>query len=884
MKSKKDLLYEHIHRYAATEDGEVRCFSTAELADALGMQRTNLSTLLNELVKAGKLEKLSGRPVLYRPAAEPGKTRRDDSCFRRLIGWDGSLRYMVQLAKAAILYPENSLRTLILGPTGSGKSYFASLMAEFARENGIIAQDAPFVKFNCRHYEGREAEQEQLLFGSGNTSESIFRMARGGVLFLDHIDLLAPRVRDTLLELLENERVEIAETIVICAADDSEHKSILDAFISKFPVHIDMPPLQARSLEERFSLVQTFFIAEALRMNKTLQVNAELLRCLLLYRCERNVKQLGADIRIGCANAYVREFNRGTGELSVYMNDFPAQVRKGFLYYRDARDKVESLIPQNYSYTFSSENMEKVYDLGALGEESETIYDVIDRKISELRARGIQEEDISTIVNADLEYDLKQMTNRLGEGNLSKESILKVVDRRVVNLTERFMQEASTRLERIYPESTFYGLCLHLSAMLERLDQPQRISNTRIMEVVENYRDEYAFCKKFANQIEHEFDVKLPIDEVVFITLFLCDKSMYARLPNQLVILVAMHGDSTATSVAGVVNSIMRCDNTYAFDLPLDKDMGQAYEELRSLVQEIDEGKGILMLYDMGSLNTMAETASRETGIAIRTMMIPSTLIALDCSRKAGSCETLDELYQSEAELYMTSYLQLSQESVRQKSRRVIITLCQSGKGGALQMKSFLEKHMPLEEVEVVPLAISNRKYLLKEINQIKKNHEILYVIGTYNPKLHGIPFIPVARLFETPADKLELLLTLDAPSHSGTIEFTAISEYLAEQLEGLDVKSLEKLLPTVIARIKKNVNGLSQDQELGLYMHIACAIYRMQQEEEMPLNVSRAKIISRQKRLYNDLKDILKPLEDKFQIAFGDDELANIISIVKQI
>ena len=143
---------------------------------------------------------------------------------------------------------------------------------------------------------------------------------------------------------------------------------------------------------------------------------------------------------------------------------------------------------------------------------------------------------------------------------------------------------------------------------------------------------------------------------------------------------------------------------------------------------------------------------------------------------------------------------------------------------------------------------------------------------------------IPVARLFETPADKLELLLTLDTPAAPSTIEFTAISKYLAEQMEGMDVKSLEKQLPTAIARIKKIVNGLSQDQELGLYMHIACAIYRMQQGGEMPVNINREKIISRQKRLYNDLKDILKPLEDKFQVTFGDDELANVIGIVKQI
>lgn len=66
--------------------------------------------------------------------------------------------------------------------------------------------------------------------------------------------------------------------------------------------------------------------------------------------------------------------------------------------------------------------------------------------------------------------------------------------------------------------------------------------------------------------------------------------------------------------------------------------------------------------------------------------------------------------------------------------------------------------------------------------------------------------------------------------------------------------------------------------------LSVACAIYRMQQGDEMPQNLNRAKIIKRHKRFYNDLKDFLKPLEEKFQITFGDDELAHIISVVKQI
>ena len=41
-------------------------FSTKELASYLNIQRSNLSAILNELVRENKLEKISGRPVLYK--------------------------------------------------------------------------------------------------------------------------------------------------------------------------------------------------------------------------------------------------------------------------------------------------------------------------------------------------------------------------------------------------------------------------------------------------------------------------------------------------------------------------------------------------------------------------------------------------------------------------------------------------------------------------------------------------------------------------------------------------------------------------------------------------------------------------------------------------
>lgn len=133
-------------------------------------------------------------------------------------------------------------------------------------------------------------------------------------------------------------------------------------------------------------------------------------------------------------------------------------------------------------------------------------------------------------------------------------------------------------------------------------------------------------------------------------TMFLCDPSLYRKSENGPVVLVAMHGDSTASSMVDVVNSLAGCGNAYAYDMPLDKDMQQAYDELKAAVQELNRGQGILLVYDMGSLRTMAEIITKETGVPIRTVALPGTLIAVDCARKANSCSSLDELQEGAME------------------------------------------------------------------------------------------------------------------------------------------------------------------------------------------------------------------------------------------
>jgi transcriptional regulator with AAA-type ATPase domain len=148
---------ERIYQYIVDRENESSnlekiAVTTAEIAEALQIQRSNVSKDLNQLVREGRLLKLDGRPVGYTLAAtihnvqekyvpsykesrQPREKRKPqrisqflpaNDIFARIIGMNGSMKNAGEQAKAAILYPPRGLNCLITGPTGSGKTFFCA--------------------------------------------------------------------------------------------------------------------------------------------------------------------------------------------------------------------------------------------------------------------------------------------------------------------------------------------------------------------------------------------------------------------------------------------------------------------------------------------------------------------------------------------------------------------------------------------------------------------------------------------------------------------------------------------------------------------------------------------------------------------------------------
>lgn len=295
-----------------------------EIASALSLDRANISRYLNELYKENQIKKMPGRPVLYQAISINEANQKEDSnkkAFSRLIGYEASLKEMVQQAKAAILYPPNGLHTIIFGQTGTGKSLFAECMYQYALESNALTKDAPFITYNCADY----AQNPQLLFGhifgvkkgsyTGATQDrtGLLHQANNGILFLDEIHRLPPEGQEMLFTFIDKGIYrplgESNETyhanVLIIGATTEKSDVLLSTFTRRIPMAITLPELAERTIEERYELIDSFLKQEAQRLNQKITIKREVLLAFMLYQPEGNIGQFQRDLKLVCAKAFL---------------------------------------------------------------------------------------------------------------------------------------------------------------------------------------------------------------------------------------------------------------------------------------------------------------------------------------------------------------------------------------------------------------------------------------------------------------------------------------------------------------------------------------------------------------------------------------------------
>ncbi|KCZ15606.1 PTS system fructose IIA component family protein, partial [Acinetobacter baumannii 45052_2] len=91
--------------------------------------------------------------------------------------------------------------------------------------------------------------------------------------------------------------------------------------------------------------------------------------------------------------------------------------------------------------------------------------------------------------------------------------------------------------------------------------------------------------------------------------------------------------------------------------MPLVMEVQTMYEEVLQYVKNYQEHltNGLLLLTDMGSLNTFSDLIYEETGIRTKAITMTSTMIVIEAIRMASVGRSLEDIYQN---------IQLSFESI----------------------------------------------------------------------------------------------------------------------------------------------------------------------------------------------------------------------------
>ena len=861
--NQKDKVYEVLFQSQAERTAK-------EIATILEMDRSNVSRYLNEWYKEGRIKKTNGRPVKYYidTVATVKNERGEGDAFSHLIGVDESLSVPVQKAKAAILYPPKGLHTIIYGETGTGKSLFAECMYHFAHESNVLADNAPFVSFNCADY----AQNPQLLFGhifgvkkgaftgADHDQQGLVAQADGGILFLDEIHRLPPEGQEMLFTFIdkgvyrplgESHEVKTAQVQIIGATTE-DASTFLTTFNRRIPMTIHLPSLNQRTIEERYDIVTTFFMEEARRLHRNLSVERDVLLAFMLYHAEANIGQVKRDVKLVCAKSFL-QYQRHPQELmKVRQCDLPITVQKGLLNTKNHPKLMRLFDHSLYALLFNIETKEMEWSKVATNEF-----------------------DVNMPFSLEATEDFNQYVTQL-HAHYDQEK----VDSKVLQLTNAMYDLAVQRLEKNFDAYARQALAVHLETMLERLKNNEVIQNKQLNYIRKRHLKEFQLAMELSLMIEKEYNVLVPMEEIGYLTLFLTldphQEEVVETHPVQVIVL--MHGKHTASEMLATAQELLNTSLGMAMNMPLSKDVSSIYDQLKNyVVSHTDQcTQGILLLTDMGSLNRFSEMLMSETGVKCENIPLTSTLIVMESLRLASLGRTLEDIYYHIQSSLSTLLLPTLP---RKNLPQAIVVTCFTGEGVATKMTERLKELLNNKEMKIITMQFIEEQSFCRHIDELLSQYDIKAIVGTVEVHYHNIPYFRATDLFnEDTSDSFQRML--ETP-----LSIEEMSEALADTLVHLpSIKETLILLRDEVRAMQQSLAlFVGANVESGMIMHLAFLVdHLLQKGDTSQRHFDHIDQFKKENKLaYDTVATQLLELSKKYHIQLSEDEIAYVTQML---
>jgi len=862
-----------------------------KIAFDLGIDRSGVSRILNEMVSAGAAIKSNGRPVRFITSEVHEKLTRaqvqieseKNTAFDCLIGAEYSLKDAIDQAKAAVIYPPRGLHTFLIGPTGIGKSLFAEQMYQYAKEEKIIGEDGRFVVFNCAEY----VENPQLLLaqlfghvkgaftGADKETTGLVEAANHGILFLDEIHRLPKEGQEMLFLVLdkgvysklgETAKKRKVDVLMIGATTEDIDTYIIKTFLRRVPMIITLPALKTRSTEERLMLIENFFAAEMQEMNVPIRLHKDVLTALMCYECKGNVGQLKSDIKKICAKAFLKRKIFNTKIVTIEAAMLPEEIRMEHYGEKRRQKAIVEFVQELEKYYLI------VQEGSGKGGELERRF----RQFSKKRSR----KNDKTLLDTEVANYINQLENEgvMLEDNQIKGKLLEIINERVYEASEEALRYAEYYLGKKLSKRIRTGFMIHVNLMLDRIKSNLPFIPDAAVKNTGKHTREYKIAVVMVKMLESEFDISIPAYEIDHLVRFFLETENNKK---KIGIIVLAHGSSTASSMLEVSQKLLGVNHGTAIDMPYEQTAMSTLEIVEQQVQAENQGNGVLLLTDMGSLTTFAETISEKTGIDVRSISMVTTLTVIEALRKAELAEmNVGELAR---ELEQLPYFYQEKVERQKQEERIIITTCMTGKGTAVQIQRLIEKE--LDEGDSGRITIMPLSYA-EQLPESVYDKNVLAVVGTVDLGIPGVPFISVDE-FILDNGRIQLYSLMNHTSiqteENKKIEGEGdelVVSILGWLLNFLDREPLAVFLERAYLDIV-NLSGLreTKEQKIRFISHVGCMVERLMRKEVLPF-CDNENMLTEHEGLTEQIQHALASLCEFYSIQLPPAELAYIVEL----
>ena len=267
MKKNKQLIIDYFNQYQSDSNG----ITTKELADILTMQRTSVSTLLNQLVVEGLLAKSTGRPVQYF-VKHHGLS--NASFFSDIIGRNGTLTSQIEELQKALVYPLPKKTVLIAGEVGTQKERLVEDGFQYLLSKKIVPDHSIMKTMHC------------MLFLQKSTKEAVEILEKELASLSEHVSVLYIKKAElvdtgTLEILIQTIQAESAIDHILFTAEAK--KRYIPSF---FDFAIQLPSFDAYSKMDKQEYVSKIVNEQVAIIHQEIMMTRDILECFTNYQPE----------------------------------------------------------------------------------------------------------------------------------------------------------------------------------------------------------------------------------------------------------------------------------------------------------------------------------------------------------------------------------------------------------------------------------------------------------------------------------------------------------------------------------------------------------------------------------------------------------------------